>query len=262
MTWRSAVSEVMLALGLVALAPPAFAQTLHTNSRWSECAIELHHDLTQDAWRQFVSELGVVTYFRPLASAAPLGRRNVEIALVNWGTRIDDADPAWNDTFSHPDSTHWLIEGDALFIPGFMVRAGVADRIDVGAYFTKAVGANYGFIGALLQYNMLSEPARQLAVAGRISVVSLFGPDDMEATTYGLEVVASRDVAFVTPYVAVSGYLASARETTPHLSLADEQAAGAQASLGVTARLSVLRLATELNLARVPGMSIKLGFGL
>ena len=41
-------------------------------------------------------------------------------------SRIDDEKDAWNDTFSHPDSTHYLTDGDALMIPGLMVRAGVA----------------------------------------------------------------------------------------------------------------------------------------
>ena len=76
--------------------------------------VTIDASLTQHAWHQFASEVGVVMYFRPMTSAKPLGRRNVEFALLNTGSRIDDADAAWNDTFSHPDSAHWLFEGDAL----------------------------------------------------------------------------------------------------------------------------------------------------
>ena len=104
-------------LALAAFAPLASAQRLHTNDRWHECAIVLDPSLTQGAWRQFVDELGIVTYFRPLASAAPLGRGHFEVGLLNWGTRIDDADAAWNDTFSHPDDSHELVEGSTLPFP-------------------------------------------------------------------------------------------------------------------------------------------------
>jgi hypothetical protein len=258
---RPVASRVAMVLCLAAFAPPLVAQKLHTNDRWRECALVLDPSLTRGAWRQFVSELGLVTYFRPLASARPMGRRHVEIGLVNAGTRIDDADPAWNDTFSHADSTHWLMEGSTLYIPGVVARAGVSDRVDVGAYFTKAVGANYGFVGGQLQYNLLNDAERHLAAAGRLSVVRLFGPEDLDATTYGLDVLVSRDISRFAPYLGVSGYLAHGRATTSKVDLPVENALGAQATVGVAARVSVVRLGAEFNLARVPGMSLKVAFG-
>jgi hypothetical protein len=249
-----------VALALAAFAPQAGAQHLHTNHDWDECAIVLDPNLSPQAWRQFVRELGIVTYFRPMASAKPMGRRNFEIGLVDWGTRIDDADDAWNDTFSHPDSTHYLFEGSALHIPGLMARAGVTDRVDVGVYFTKNVRSNYGFVGGQVQYNVLDDPER-FSAAGRVSVVRLFGPEDMNATTYGLDLVVSKEVSRFEPYVGVSGYMARARETTSKVDLPTETAFGAQATVGVTARVSVLRLGAEYYVARVPGVSIKIAFG-
>lgn len=256
-----AATGVALGLALVAFAPRVHAQILHTNHRWSECSIELHADLTEGAWRQFVSELGLVTYFRPLASAKPLGRKHFEIGLANWGTRIDDSDPAWNDTFSHPDEEHVLFEGDALYIPGVIARAGVTDRVDVGAYFTKAVGANYGFIGGQLQYNLVNDTVRRVAASGRVSAVHVYGPEDMTATTYGLDFLVSKDVSIFAPYVGVSGYMTRARETTTKVDLPDETAFGAQATIGVAARVSVVRLGAEFNLAKVPGVSMKVALG-
>lgn len=249
-------------LAVLAFAPPLYAQKLHTNHRWHQCAIVLDSSLTQGAWHQFTRELGLVSYFRPLTSAAPLGRRNVEIGLLRWGTRINDADAAWNDTFSHPDSTHWLMEGNSLDIPGLMARAGITDRVDVGAYFTKAPGANYGLMGGQLQYSLVNDPDRRLAAAGRVSVVRLFGPDDMQASTYGLDFVVSKDVSRFAPYVGVSGYLARAKETTTKVDLRDENVFGAQATVGIAARVSVMRIGAEYNIAKVPGMSMKVAVGL
>jgi hypothetical protein len=261
-TMRLRVAHALaLILPLVALAPRASAQRLHTNDRWTECAIVLDPSLTRGAWKQFVDELGIVTYFRPVASAAALGRKHVEVGLLNWGTRIDDADAAWNDTFSHPDATHHLVEGATLYIPGLTARAGVTDRLDVGAYFTKAVGANYGFVGGQLQYALLNDAARHLAAAGRVSVVRLFGPEDMRASTYGLDFLVSREFSRFAPYVGVSGYMARARETTPKVDLDDVTAFGAQATMGVSARLSAVRLGAEFTLGKVPTTSVKLAFG-
>lgn len=248
---------------LFAAAPPAslHGQVLHTNDRWDDCAMVIDPSLTQAAWHQFVAELGVVTYYRPLASARPLGRGHFEVALLQWATRIDDADAAWNDTFSHPDSTHWLFEGDALPIPGLMLRAGVTDRVDAGVYLTKNTNSNYGIVGTQLQYGLLQAADGKLAVSGRGSATWLFGPEDLSASVYGLDLVASRDVWRVSPYAGVSGYLARGRERTSKVALDDENVFGVQGMLGVTASLSALRLGAEYYLGRVPGYSLKVAIG-
>jgi hypothetical protein len=254
------LTPALLLLGLSA--SPSAAQVLHVDDRWHECAIVLSPSLTQQAWHQFVGELGHVVYFRPLASARPLGTGRFEVAILDWGSRIDASDDAWNDTFVHPDSTHWLFEGDALLIPGLMLRAGVSDRVDVGAYFTKSIGANYGFIGGQVQYGLIDDAEKALAAATRLSVVRMFGPEDLTASVYGLDFVVSRDLSAVfSPYAAISGYLARGHERTAKVSLDDENVAGVQGTLGMAVNVSVLRLGAEVNLGRVSGYSFKVAVG-
>lgn len=249
-----------LVLALVASSPLA-AQVLHTNDRWDECAIVIDPSLTQQAWHQFVAEVGQVAYFRPLTSARPLGAWRVELAILNTGTQIDDADAAWNDTFSHPDSTHWLFEGNALTIPGVMLRVGVTDRIDVGTYYTQNYASNYGLAGGQVQYNLFDEATRSFAAAGRVSAVWLFGPEDLSASVYGLDFVVSKELSFFSPYAGVSGSLARGREHTSKVALDDESILGLQGMVGLAVRYSVLRLGAEVNLGRVPGYSFKVAFG-
>ena len=260
MRTHKSVAQSAAALLLLLLALPLSAQVLHTNQRWDQCAFVIDPGLTQASWHQFVREAGLATYFRPIASAEPLGRGSFEIALVDWGTRIDPADDAWNDTFSHPDSTHWLFEGDALLIPGMMVRAGVTDRIDVGGYVTRALGSNYGFFGGQVQYNVLHDVERSFAASARLGFVRMYGPEDLSVSTYGLDFVVSKEISRFSPYATVSGYLSKGRETTSKVSLDDESVLGLQGTAGVAVRLWALRLGVELNVARVPGYAFKLAF--
>ncbi len=250
-----------LVLGLNSSPLRAQRPHLHVNDRWDNCAIVIDPSLTQQAWHQFVSEVGVVTYFRPLASARPLGAKHIELGLLQWATRINDADPAWNDTFSHPDSLHWLKDGKELPIPGLMLRVGVSERVDVGAYVTKSIGANYGMIGGEVQYNLLEDRPRGLAAAARLSGNKLVGPEDLSASVYGVDLLMSKDVSILSPYAGISGYLSRGQVHTSKVSLDDENVFGVQGMAGVAARISVLRLGAEVYLARVPGYSFKIAFG-
>jgi len=259
-----------VALAVTLVQTPAAAQsgepTLHVNPRWKECSFQIDPSLTQAAWRQFTEEAGLVVYFRPLADARPMGRGNFEMSVLKWRTGIDDADAAWNDTFVHPDSTHYLFEGSGQEIPGLMLRAGVSGRTDVGVYFTKSPGANYGFVGGQVQHS-LAKSASEWAIATRLSFVSIYGPDDLTFAVYGVDLVASRKLdvarwAAVSPYAGVSTHLSSAHEKTAAVALDDEHVVGMQASVGAAVQMSKARLGVEYNVAKVPSFSFKVGFGL
>lgn len=250
--------------------PAAVAQhpdvTLHVNPRWKSCAFQLDPSLTQEAWRQFTRELGVVSYFRPLTDARPMGAMRFELAIVQWQTGIDETTDAWNDTFVHPDATHWLTDGQPLAIPGLMVRGGITDRIDVGAYVTKNVESNYGLWGAQLQYNVLNDPRRQLAASARLSLVSLFGPEDVDLTVYGMDVLVSKTFDVVkwvsfSPYVGASTVLARSHERSAAVNLGDETTLGVMGTIGAVTQVSVGRLAVEYTVAEVNSLSFKVGVG-
>jgi hypothetical protein len=267
---RNLLSTAVLSLAISLNPLPATAQhvepTLHVSNRWKECSIQLDRNLTQSAWRQFTQEAGLVAYFRPLSDAKPLGRGNFEVSLLQWKTNIDDHDAAWNDTFVHPDSAHWLFEGSGLQFPGFMARMGVASKTDVGLYLTKNFNANYGFVGGQVQQNLIGSPTSKWAAATRLSFTTLYGPEDVDLAVVGLDVLASREIALtrwasVSPYAGVSSYFSAAREKSSRVNLDDEGQGGSQAMIGAALQLSVARVAIEYNVAKVNSVSMKIGFG-
>ena len=268
---RINLTAAAMALAIASTQTPAAAQSgrprLHINPKWKQCSFQLDPALTQAAWHQFTQEAGLVAYFRPLTDARPMGKGRFELSLLQYKTGIDDADAAWNDTFVHPDSTHWLFEGSGLKFPGLMVRAGVTGSTDVGVYLTKSVGANYGFFGAQVQRSLFADPARKWAAAARVSFVSMYGPADLNVAVYGADVLASRSFALnrwaaVSPYVGGSTYLASSHEKTAAVDLSDEHVLGAQGMVGTAVQLSKARLAVEYNVSKVNSLSMKVGFGL
>ena len=238
--------------------------TLHVNPRWKECSIQLDPSLTQSAWRQFTQEAGLVAYFRPLSDARPMGKGKFEVSVLQYQTNIDDHDAAWNDTFVHPDSTHWLFEGSGLKFPGVMLRAGVSSKTDLGLYVTKNPNANYGFVGGQVQQNFVLTD--DWAASARLSVVSLYGPEDVNFNVLGFDVLASRTMelsgwAAVSPYIGFSSYLANSHERSSVVNLDDEHVGGSQAMVGTAVQLSMVRLAAEYNFSQVNSFSLKVGFG-
>jgi hypothetical protein len=183
---------------------------LHINPRWKECSFQLDPSLTQTAWHQFAKEAGLVAYFRPLTDAKPMGSKNFEISILQWQTKFDDTDPAWNDTFVHPDSVHWLKEGSRLPFPGLTARVGITDKLDAGVYITKSVGANYGFWGAQLQYNLVNDLEKKWSASARTTFSSMYGPEDLKLNIYGVDFIASKEFplhyswASIAPYAGVS----------------------------------------------------------
>ena len=257
------------AIAIALTQAPAMAQTdhhlkLHVNPRWEECSFQLDASLTQAAWHRFTQEAGLVAYFRPLNDARPMGRGNFEVSMLQWQTNIDDNTAAWNDTFVHPDSTHWLKEGKGLKFPGFTARVGVAAKTDVAVYFTKNPGANYGFYGAQLQQNLFEDGSGNWSASARTSFTKIYGPSDLDFTTYGADLIVSRRLtvskwARVSPYAGVSSYFANSHEKSPVVNLADEHVLGGQAMVGAELQLSKARLAAEYNVSRVNSFSLKVG---
>ncbi|MFL5616318.1 MAG: hypothetical protein ACJ796_21810 [Gemmatimonadaceae bacterium] len=256
---------VALALSRSALAQTSKTVRLHVNPRWKECSFQLDSSLTQSAWHQFTQEAGIVTYFRPLDDAAPMGRGQFELSLLQWKTGIHDSDPAWNDTFVHPDSTHWLFEGDGLKFPGLTARAGITDRTDAGVYFTKSPGANYGFYGGQLQHNFFHNAVDGWAASARMSFVSMYGPKDIAFSVYGVDVLASKrfalfsDWASVSPYVGGSTYMSRAHEKSSVVDLTDENVLGVEGMIGAAVHISAANIAAEYGVARVRSFSLKVG---
>lgn len=239
---------------------------LHINPRWSECSFQLDPSLTQSAWREFTREGALVAYFRPLTDAASMGAGNFEFSLLQWNTAFDDTKAAWNDTFVHPDSVHWLKEGDRLPFPAIMVRGGISEKFSAGLFWTKSPGGNYGFWGGQLQYHFIDESTEGFSASVRTTFSSMFGPADLDLTVIGADIVASKKFIYdeewfsVTPYVGVSTYLSRSHEKTIAVSLKDETILGVQGMVGAVADVSFARLAVEYNAAAVSTLSFKLGF--
>lgn len=236
----------------------AYGQELHVNHDIKDCSIEFDPSLTQSQFRKFTREGSMLGTFKLLAPAEPLGAKKIQVGIDYSITRINDEDPAWNNTFTHPHETHYL--GDVREIPKLFARMGLSDRIDVGLYFTKNLNANYGFLGGEMKYAHFQQPGKPFASAMRASYTTLLGVHDMDFHIMSLDYSISKRFNRMTPYLGLGGNLAWAIETTSKVNLDNETVLTPRGIIGTRFSLSFFSLTAEMDISALSTFSIRTGF--
>ncbi len=246
-----------------------FAFVLHAQSNGSgvywhidpsvkTCSMVINSSLTQAQWHKFTKQVGAILSFKSLASAQTLGKMNFYINIDDSYTPIDQHDLAWINTFTHPDENCPL--GDAISYPTIRARMGVSDNMDIGAYWTTAPDANYGMVGGEFKYKFLQESEKLPAAAVRASVSILTGVPDYNMNVYGVDLMASKKIAMLTPYIGFRESLAIGTETTSKVNLDKESLLITQGYAGVSYSIWMLSLAAEYNVSSVNTFAFAIGF--
>jgi len=229
----------------------------HIDPSVKSCSMVIDPSLTQAQWHTFTRQVGAISSTKSLAPAKTLGTLKFRVALDYGSTPVDQHDAAWINTFTHPDADCPL--GDAVRYPTLRASVGVADNMDIGGFWTAAPGANYGMVGGEFKYAFLQESENSPAAAVRASATILTGVPDFNLNIYSVEVLASKEIAKVTPYVGIRTSLAIGTETTSKVDLETETVPIAQGYVGVAYSVWVLHLAAEYNVSSVNTFALAVG---
>jgi hypothetical protein len=232
----------------------------HVDPRVKTCSMMIDPSLTQAQWHTFTKQVGAISSFKSLASAKTLGTLNIRVALDYGYTPVQQHDPAWINTFTHPDEDCPL--GDAVAYPTIRASVGVTDNVDIGGYWASAPDANYGMWGGEVKYAFLQESEKSPAAAVRASVTMLSGVPDFNLNIYSIDFLASKEIATLTPYVGIRTSVVIGSETTSKVDLDRETIPIAQGFVGVTYSLWMVNLAAEYNIASVNTFTFAVGLNL
>jgi hypothetical protein len=230
----------------------------HIDPNVKTCSMVINPSLTQSQWHRFIEQVGAIASYKSLAPATTLGKMNFNIAIDDANTPVDQHDLAWINTFVHPDETCPL--GDAVSYPTIRASMGVNDNMDIGGYWTTAPRANYGMVGGEFKYAFLRESAKYPAAAVRTSVVLLTGVPDFNLNIYSVELMASKKIAVLTPYVGLKENLVIGTETTSKVDLKREILPASQGYVGVAYSIWKFGLAAEYDVSSVNTLAVALGF--
>jgi hypothetical protein len=258
---RALLVLLLMTLLLFLFTSAAYAQDdvfWHIDPNVETCSMVIDPSLTQDQWNRFTKQIGAILSFKSLASAETLGKMNFYIGIDDSYTPIDQHDPAWINTFTHPGEDCPL--GDAISYPTIRARMGISDNVDVGAYWTTAPHSNYGGVGVELKYALQKGSKERPAVAVRASASILTGVPDFDVNVYSLEFMTSKKIAMVIPYVGFRESLSVGTITTSKVNLHNESVFIPQGYVGVTYSIWKLNLAAEYDISYVSTFSLSIGF--
>lgn len=262
-------SIVLSTLGLVATlaAVPAFAQTaasgrpapiLHVHDAYSSCFFDLHPELTKAEFKEFAGELGSVLRFRQLGETTTLGKGRVDVSLQYTRSPIDDSKGAWNNTMSHPAADHYL--GSALEFPRLVVRAGVSESVDLGAWGGLDPHANYGLAGIDAKIVLMRQgPGRPVSLSIRPSVASLIGPSEVWAGNASIDVSVGRAIGAFAPYIGVATSASLAVERSNDVDLDPAWADGSVAYAGISYGWRGLQVSAEIEKGTLTSYGFRIG---
>ncbi len=210
--------------------------------------------VTQEEFRDFSEELGLMISYLPVAPAEPLGILGFDAGLETTFIDIEEDRSYWVNTTT----------GEApslIFIPKLHVQKGLPFGVDVGAIYSQISQLNVSLAGAEVKWAVIEGNAALPAVALRGSYTKLSGVDDLSIETYGLDISSSKGFTFVTPYVGVGQSWIRSSSKTP-LPLEDEQLSHSRAFVGVKVSFLVVNFVAEAHLAKTPLYTLRVNLAL
>jgi len=175
------LNRIVAAL-LLAASAPAFAE------------IDRLQTLTQQEFRALSEDLGATLSYKPLTPAEPLGLFGFDVGVAATGTRL-----------KHPE----LFEratGNADFpstvlVPTLRASLGLPFSFDASVLYSSVPKTGMSLWGGALSWAVISGDTAWPAVGVRASFTRLFGVDQLDFDTAGLDASISKGFGPFTPYI-------------------------------------------------------------
>jgi len=154
--------------------------------------IVLDPGLGQGRFNTLVDELGMAMAYAPFSPAETLGVTGFELGTSLSVVDIDQA--LWNEALSDADISA------PVSVPRVMLRKGLPYGVDVGASYSSVPDSNVTIIGGELRKALIDGSTAMPAVSVLGHASNLSGVDDLDLSTYGIDLGISKGFAMFTPY--------------------------------------------------------------
>ena len=172
----------------------ATALLLAASSAPLHAEIDRLQTLTQAEFRLLAEDLGAALSYKPLQPTEPLGVPGFEIGVAATGTKL-----------RHPELLQ-RATGDSDFpsrvvVPSLRVGVGLPGNFDLSAMYSSVPKTGVTLAGGALSWAFIAGNAALPAVGVRASYTKMFGVDQLDFYSTGLDASLSKGFGPFTPYL-------------------------------------------------------------
>jgi len=197
--------------------------------------------MAQSEFEDLSKEVGLIISYVPLAPAEPLGILGFDIGVEVTGVKISSGSTFWENAVADNQPPDYVI------LPKIHVQKGLPWGIDLGAIYATAPGTNISLYGGELKWAFMKGSIVSPAVAVRGSYTALAGVDDLDASTYGLDVSVSKGFGPLTPYAGLGQVWIKTGENVNDTILDRDDVSTSATKLFAGAKLKILLLGIVLQ---------------
>lgn len=164
--------------------------------------------LSQDAFRELAKDIASVTALRALSPGVSLNLLGFDLGVEGSVTRVGNGS-VWKQAGGGTTE---------VFSPRVTIHKGFAAGIDIGASVGTIGSTGLTTAGALLRYQMIDPTLALPGLAARITASREFGQDQVTARSVGADLIASKPLPVLTPYVGIGAVRSESAATGSMLS--------------------------------------------
>lgn len=222
----------------------AMTSSVHASTDFSQLKT-----LSQTEFNQLAKDFTAAGSYKAITPATPLGITGFDLGGEISVTQLDN-------------SAVWKKAGaniSALPMPKLHLTKGLPFNIDVGASLVAVPDSNIKLMGLEARYAIFEGGVASPAVGVRAAYSKLSGVDQLGFNAKSIELVASKGILMVTPYIGVGRVWGS---VTPNIgSLQKASPTSSKVFAGINANFGLFNLAGEVDrIGNNDTVSVKLGF--
>ncbi len=215
----------------------------------------LDDGITQSDFNTVVDELAAISAYGAIAPAEPLGATGIDLGLSITSHKIDRS--AWN--FAVRDGS----APSRLTMSRLHARKGLPYGVDIGAAYSRSTSGDISVFGGEVRKALLegSTVTPAVSVSGHYSL--LIGVDDLDLSTYGIDLGISKGFALFTPYAGIGQIWYDGSESVDTITqLSDRDTSQTRSYLGMrVGLLPFLSVTAQADFAEVNSYSLRLNLG-
>jgi hypothetical protein len=220
--------------------------------------ISFQSGMTQEMFKDFSKYAASVLVYRPVEPAAPLGITGFDIGVELTATSVDSGKDYWKKAFQNSDAPSYVLA------PKLHLQKGLPFDIDVGLVYSAVPNTNIQYIGGELKYAIFKGGVTMPAIAVRGSYSQLFGVDQLDFKTYGLELAASKGFGVgvkIIPYASMGlhWFDSKPKNLPTGVSLDNESFSKMRWAAGAQLQFAIVSVTAEVDYVEVPSYTLRVG---